>query len=77
MYVIFSGECGIYVINQQEEGYSSSTVHLKSHRAVATLGANTVIGEKAVVDKFDTGRRNATVVAHNEVVTLVLTKDDY
>ena len=44
---------------------------------MATLGANTVVGHTAVVDKFDSGRRSATVVAHTEVVTLVLTKTDY
>ena len=74
MYVIYSGECGIYVVNKE---LHSDPSQLKSHRAVATLGANTVIGEQAVVDKFNSGRRNATVVAHAEVVTLVLTKDDY
>lgn len=35
------------------------------------------MGEKAVIDRFDSGYRAATVLAHTEVVTLVLTKEDY
>ena len=36
-----------------------------------------MVGEAAVIDKFDSGRRSATVLAHTDVVTLVLTKEDY
>ena len=44
---------------------------------MATIGANTVVGETAVIDPYDTGKRNATVLAHTEIVTLCLTKDNY
>ena len=70
MYIIYSGECGVYVFRKTDDVMSS-------HRAVAILGANQVVGETAVVDKFDSGKRSATVVAHTEVVALRLTKDDY
>ena len=70
MYLIYSGECGVYVFKRSDDA-------LSSHRAVAIIGANQVVGETAVVDKFDSGRRTATVVAHTEVVALRLTKDDY
>ena len=73
MYIVYSGQCGVYVFDKERKEDSP----MNSHRAVAIIGANTVIGEQAVVDKFDSGRRNATVLAHSEVVTLVLTKDDY
>ena len=73
MYIIYSGECGVYIFDKEE----GKNTPMNTHRAVAIMGANTVIGEQAVVDKFDSGRRNATVLAHSEVVTLVLTKDDY
>ena len=71
MFIVYSGELGVYVFDKDHNDKS------EQHRAVAILGANTVIGEQAVVDKFDSGRRNATVLAHTEVVTLVLTKTDY
>ena len=74
MYIVYSGELGVYVFDKDK---ANSPSPRESHRAVAILGANTVIGEQAVVDKFDSGRRNATVLAHSEVVTLKLTKDDY
>ena len=73
MFIVYSGEMGIYVFDKDKNKQQPE----HSHRAVAILGANTVIGENAVVDKFDPGRRNATVLAHTEVVTLVLTKSDY
>ena len=41
------------------------------------IGANTVVGEKTVINKFDSGEREATVLAHTDVVTLVLSKQDY
>ena len=74
MYIVYSGQCGVYIFDKEQKSGDSPPA---SHRAVAIIGANTVIGEQAVVDKFDSGRRNATVLAHSEVVTLVLTKDDY
>ena len=72
MFVIYSGDCGVYVFNMKKSGEADIT-----HRAVAILGKNTVVGETAVIDKFDTGKRSATVVAHNDVVTLCLRKKDY
>ena len=69
MYIIYSGECGIYRFDETNQS--------KQHRAVATVGANTVVGEKAVTDRFDSGERTATVLAHTEVVALMLTKQDY
>ena len=88
MYIIYSGECGIYIFSSkdaeaemgQEVSNGEQTkeiTSLLSYKSVATLGANTVVGHTAVVDKFDSGRRSATVVAHTEVVTLILTKTDY
>ena len=75
MYIVYSGQCGVYIFDQEQKSGGDSPP--PTHRAVAIIGANTVIGEQAVVDKFDSGRRNATVLAHSEVVTLVLTKFDY
>ena len=72
MYIICKGECGVYVFNLKKRGEAEQT-----HRAVAILNKNTVVGETAVVDKFDTGKRSATVVAHEDVTTLSLTKKDY
>ena len=73
MFIVYSGETGVYVFDRKQ----NQTSPLSSHRAVAILGANTVIGEQAVVDKFNSGYRNATVLAHTQVVTLRLTKEDY
>ena len=69
MFVIYSGECGVYIFDAQNQA--------NSHKAVAIVGANTVVGESAVMDKFGDPRRKATVLAHSEVVCLSLTKDDY
>lgn len=70
MYIVYSGECGIYRFDKNPDSSNS-------HRAVATIGANTVVGDKAVVDRFDSGVRTATVVAHTDVVALMLTKQDF
>lgn len=75
MYIVYTGECGVYVFNSKKHQTRDSEA--SSHRAVAIIGANTVVGETAVVDKFDSGKRSATVLAHTEVVTLILTKADY
>ena len=61
MFTIYSGECGVYVFNQSTSGEAAQE---NTHRAVAVIGANTVVGEAAVIDKFDSGRRSATVLAH-------------
>mmetsp|Transcript_24946 Transcript_24946/g.33411 ORF Transcript_24946/g.33411 Transcript_24946/m.33411 type:complete len:151 (+) Transcript_24946:745-1197(+) len=71
MYIIYSGECGVYIFKSEHDGLAAS------HSAVAILGANTAVGESAVIDKFDNGYRSATVLAHTEVVTFRLTKSDY
>ena len=71
MFVIYSGECGVYIFKANQKGRTNS------HQAVAILGPNTVVGEGAVLDKFDSGVRNATVLAHSEVVAMTLTKEDY
>ena len=71
MYIIYTGECGVYIFKSEHDGLSGS------HKAVAILGANTAVGETAVVDKFDDGLRTATVVAHTDVVAVRLTKTDY
>ena len=88
MYIIYSGECGVYIFSRKDAAVEmgremsngekeTDEYPLQSYKSVATLGANTVVGHTAVVDKFDDGRRSATVVAHTDVVTLVLTKNDY
>ena len=74
MFVVYSGEYGVYVFDKKQAAGGSGQ---SSHRAVATIGANTVVGETAVIDPYDTGKRNATVLAHTEIVTLCLTKDNY
>ena len=74
MYIIYSGEYGVYVFKNKTGKHDHPD---QDYRAVATIGANTVVGDKAVTDKFDSGKRSATVVAHTEVVTLVVTKHDY
>ena len=72
MYIIYKGDCGIYVFNNKTKLTPES-----DHRAVAIVGANTVVGEKAVSDILDDGYRSATIVAHTNVITLVLTKENY
>ena len=72
MYIIYEGQCGVYVFNSKTDLSPES-----SHNAVAILGANTVVGESAVTDVFEEGTRSATIVAHTEVVTLKLTKQNY
>ena len=70
MFIIYSGECGMYIFDERKRQEAK-------HKPVAILGANTVVGEKAVINKFDSGEREATVLAHTDVVTLVLSKQDY
>jgi len=72
MFVIYSGECGVYVFRNTGKGQGDT-----SHSAVAILGPNTVVGETAVTDRLNSGRRTATVLAHSAVVTLKITKADY
>ena len=72
MYLIYQGDCGVYVFNEK-----TSLSPESSHNAVALVGANTVVGESAVTDQFEEGIRSATIVAHTDVVTLKLTKNNY
>ena len=67
MFIIYSGECGMYIFDERNR-------QEKILKPVAILGANTVVGEEAVINKFDSGKRTATVLAHTDVVTLVLNK---
>ena len=69
MYVIYSGECGIYKFNNRTAGS-------REFQEVAVIGANIVVGEKAVMDEGN-DVREATVLAQSDVVTLVLTKQDF
>ena len=69
MYIIFSGECGIYK-------FKSRMSVDREFSEVAVLGANNVVGEKAVMDEGNDVRA-ATVLAQSDVVTLVLTKNDF
>ena len=41
MYIVYSGQCGVYVFDKERKEDSP----MNSHRAVAIIGANTVIGE--------------------------------
>ena len=45
MYIIYKGECGVYKFNNMTKYTPES-----DHRAVAIIGANTVVGESAVTD---------------------------
>lgn len=45
MYLIYQGDCGVYVFNEK-----TSLSPESSHNAVALVGANTVVGESAVTD---------------------------
>lgn len=57
MYVIYSGQVGVYIFKTTQQD--------SSHRAKATLSANAVVGETAVLDKHTENRRPATLVAHS------------
>ena len=37
MYIIYTGECGVYIFKSEHDGFSGS------HKAVAILGANTAV----------------------------------
>lgn len=68
MFIIYSGMCGVYRFNNTDPD--------KTNRAFATLGPNTEVGSRAVVDRKP-DKRMATVMAHNEVIALKLTKQDF
>ena len=68
MYIIYSGEIGIYKFHIKEKE--------KTFEEVAVIGANSVVGQQAVMDDGN-DVRNATVLAQSDVVTLVMTKEDY
>ena len=69
MFIIFSGSCGIYKFRTNQKLNDE-------HSEVATIGANIVVGERAVMDE-DTNIRDATVLAQSDVIVLVMTKKDY
>ena len=71
MFIIHSGECGVY-INDKKSDESEK----KTFTRVAILTGNTVVGHSSVVE-VEPVRRSATVVAHSEVITLELTKADF
>jgi CRP-like cAMP-binding protein len=61
MFTIMSGDCGVYLM---DEVFSA---------ADAVVGPNKVIGEGSLLsDKDKPGKRTATIIALNEVTTLVL-----
>ena len=70
LYIIYSGKCGIYKMTKDSVG------HL-DYQEVAAISANSVVGQKAVMDDGSGDIRDATVLAHTEVVALRLTKKDY
>lgn len=73
MFVIIKGECGVYVFNDEEAQLNPNNVL----QAVAIIGENTVVGESAMTDDFENGKRSATIMAHSQVITLKLMKTHY
>ena len=71
MYIIMRGDCGVYQFSNTTKNIAAS------HHCVAIVGENTVVGEGAILDTFDEQRRDSTVLAHSEVITLKLSKKDY
>lgn len=69
MFVLFKGECGIYINSGTANDASNQT-------AVAVIKENQVTGEKAVMSN-ENSIRLASVIAHSDVTTLVLKKKDY
>ena len=71
MFIIHSGECGVYITDKKTDESEE-----KTFTRVAILTGNTVVGHSSVVE-VEPSRRSATVVAHSEVITLELTKADF
>ena len=67
MYIIYSGKCGIFKLLSDRSGYEQ----------VAEISANSVVGQKAVMDDGSGNLRDSTVMAQTEVIALRLTKQDY
>ena len=67
MYIIYSGKCGIFKLLSDRSGYEQ----------VAEISANSVVGQKAVMDDGSGNLRDSTVMAQTEVLALRLTKEDY
>ena len=73
MFIIHSGECGIYLADKKTDANDSEET---TYTRVAIITGDTVVGQNCVVE-IEPGRRSATVVAHEDVVTLELTKTDF
>ena len=73
MFIIHSGECGVYIADKKTNADESEET---TYTRVAILAGDTVVGHTAI-DDIAPERRSATVVAHADVVALELTKIDF